>query len=271
MQFDELAAFVAAHQPLLVLTGAGCSTASGLADYRDQAGQWKRAQPITLATFTDDLRARRRYWMRSAVGWPVFAAAEPNPAHLMLARLEKRGYLQHLITQNVDGLHQRAGHQRVTDLHGQLATVTCLSCGYTQPRAEFQQQLHDTNPGLMLQAVGYAPDGDADLHDVDTDAFQIPACHCGGIIKPDVVFFGENVPRDRVKNAMTELQQASGMLVAGSSLMVYSGYRFCRRAEELKLPIASLTLGVTRADELLTLNVQGDCAAGLAALDSLLP
>lgn len=268
---EELASFVLANQPLFVLTGAGCSTASGLADYRDRSGQWKRPQPITLNTFTGDKSARKRYWMRSAVGWPVFAAAKANGAHHALARLENRGYLRQLVTQNVDGLHQQAGHQNVIDLHGQLATVSCLSCGKTQPRHEFQQALDAANPGMSLDAIEFAPDGDADLQDANPDAYQVPDCHCGGMLKPDVVFFGENVPRERVAKARAELQNSSGVLVAGSSLMVYSGYRFCRRAHEYDLPIASLTRGVTRADELLTLNIQGDCSAELVALDALLP
>ncbi len=268
---DELASFVKANQPLFVLTGAGCSTASGLADYRDQSGQWKRPQPITLAAFTGDLQARKRYWMRSTAGWPVFSAAQPNAAHNVLARLEKRGYLQQLVTQNVDGLHQSAGHKKVIDLHGQLSTVSCLSCAQTQTRKKFQQQLLECNPQITLKTLEYAPDGDAEIAQINTNSFHIPECNCGGIIKPDVVFFGENVPRQRVSDAMAQLQHAAGVLVAGSSLMVYSGFRFCRRAEELHLPIASLTLGVTRADSFLTLNVQGECTTVLTELDRLLP
>jgi len=260
----DLGRFIIDHQPLFVLTGAGCSTRSGLADYRDQAGNWKRQQPITASKFIHDEKARQRYWARSIVGWQSFDAATANATHRGLAALQSRHFEQRLVTQNVDGLHQLAGHQRVVELHGSLASVICLTCGTQQPRRDFQQQLLDHNPALnpltLEKRATPAPDGDADLNiSIDTE-IKIPACQCGGLIKPNVVFFGENVPRPRVEECLDALHQSRGMLVVGSSLMVYSGYRFCKRAAQASIPIASVNLGVTRADDLLTLNLQGDCA-----------
>ncbi|MBX2825577.1 MAG: NAD-dependent protein deacetylase [Gammaproteobacteria bacterium] len=262
---SDLALFVQEHQPLFVLTGAGCSTLSGLADYRDAAGKWKRQQPITGQVFINDERARQRYWARSALGWPAFDAAVPNAAHQMLTQLQTRGFERQLVTQNVDGLHQRAGHQGVIELHGHLARVTCLGCGRAQSRTDYQHQLLAINPDLSHQHATAAPDGDADLED-DTFVVNVPPCTCGGLMKPDVVFFGENVPRERVQQATAALAHSRGMLVVGSSLMVYSGYRFCKQAAELNIPIASINQGVTRADSLLTLNVQADCADALTGL-----
>ena len=271
-QLTDLVDFVRLNQPVFVLGGAGCSTRSGLADYRDQQGQWKRQQPITGSTFVNNEASRKRYWARSAAGWTMFAAAQPNQAHKALARLQRGGYLSRLGTQKVDGLHQKAGHEQVIDLHGRLATVSCRQCGTAQPRDEFQQQLLGLNPQLAQTAQRYAPDGDADLPDGIEENVRVPSCDCGGILKPDVVFFGENVPKPVVADAMQSLGNSGSMLVAGSSLMVYSGYRFCKRADELGIPIASVNLGVTRADHLLSVNVQADCGGTLAGLaDQLVP
>lgn len=262
-----LADFVDRHPRLFVLTGAGCSTSSGIPDYRDAEGDWKRPQPVTFQAFTGEAATRRRYWARSLLGWPRFAAARANPAHRALAVLEAQGRIEALVTQNVDGLHQQAGSHAVIDLHGRLDRVVCLGCGVRFPRARFQQDLLGRNPGWERHAAAVAPDGDADLDGVDFAAFQVPDCaQCGGMLKPDVVFYGESVPRARVQAAVEHLRRSDALLVVGSSLMVYSGFRFARMAAEAGLPLASLTLGRTRADALLALRLQADCVAVLPRL-----
>ncbi|UYB52188.1 NAD-dependent protein deacetylase [Xanthomonas sp. AM6] len=259
-----LQAFVEGHRRLFVLTGAGCSTDSGIPDYRDAAGDWKRAQPVTYQAFMGELATRQRYWARSLVGWPRFGHARPNATHAALAQLEARGQVELLLTQNVDRLHQAAGSQAVIDLHGRLDVVRCMGCERRLPREEFQQQLLRHNPQWATLQAGQAPDGDADLEDVDFAAFAVPACtHCGGVLKPDVVFFGENVPRERVAAAFAHLQQADAMLVLGSSLMVYSGFRFVQAAARAGVPIAAVNLGRTRGDDLLSLKLAQPCAQAL--------
>jgi len=263
---DALREFLHAHPQVFVLTGAGISTNSGIPDYRDAAGQWKRQPPITWQAFVQEPRARARYWARSFVGWPVVARARPNGAHAALARLQQAGRLAGLVTQNVDGLHSRAGHEAVIDLHGRIDQVVCLDCGATAPRAQVQLQLAERNPAWTSLQAGTAPDGDADLDGLDFTDFRPPTCaRCDGLLKPDVVFFGENVPRARVQAAQDALAQAGAMLVVGSSLMVYSGYRFARMARERALPLVLLTRGVTRADDIATLKLSAECEATLAA------
>ncbi|WP_058363379.1 NAD-dependent protein deacetylase [Xanthomonas translucens] len=264
-----LQAFVARHRRLFVLTGAGCSTDSGIPDYRDAAGDWKRAQPVTYQAFMGELATRQRYWARSLVGWPRFGYARPNATHAALAQLEARGQVELLLTQNVDRLHQAAGSAAVIDLHGRLDVVRCMECERRLPREDFQQQLLQRNPHWATLQAGQAPDGDADLEDVDFAVFAVPACtQCGGVLKPDVVFFGENVPRERVAAAFAHLQQADAMLVLGSSLMVYSGFRFVQAAAKACMPIAAVNLGRTRGDDLLSLKLAQPCAQ---ALEFLLP
>lgn len=261
-----LAGFLAAHQRLLVITGAGISTASGIADYRDRDGAWKRPPPMTYQAFTGSEAARRRYWARSLLGWPRMARARPNPAHHLLAGLQQRGQVQALVTQNVDGLHQAAGSDAVIDLHGRLDAVVCLGCGARSARAQLQQVLEAANPGWLERPAGIAPDGDADLDEVDFSCFQVPACtHCAGVLKPDVVFFGESVPRTRVATVQAHLAAADSVLVVGSSLMVWSGFRFVKAAADAGLPIAILNRGLTRADGLATLTCDEDIASALAA------
>ncbi|WMC11007.1 NAD-dependent protein deacetylase [Oceanimonas pelagia] len=247
--------FIQAHPRLLVLTGAGISTDSGIPDYRDHQGQWKRRQPVQHPDFMGCEHTRKRYWGRSLVGWPVMRDARPNLAHSALAQLEQLGHVSLLVTQNVDGLHQRAGSEKVVDLHGRSDQVICMSCHYRCSREETHRRSAELNPDFIHYTAATAPDGDADL-DVDFSRFRIPECHrCGGILKPDVVFFGDNVPRQRVLDSLNALEAADGLLVIGSSLMVYSGFRFCRKAQEWNKPIAALTLGKTRADELLSLKL----------------
>lgn len=258
--------FIAQYPRLFVITGAGLSTASGIPDYRDADGQWKQARPIQFQDFVADPLARCRYWARSLIGWPRFARARPNNAHRALAELETKGHVQHIITQNVDRLHQQAGNRRVIDLHGRLDRVDCLGCHRRLPRATLQPLLATANPDFAAYSASTAPDGDALLEGVAFGDFRVPDCpRCGGILKPSVVFFGENVPHERVRTAYARLEQSDAVLVIGSSLMVYSGYRFCRAALEQGKPIAALNLGRTRADDALTLKLGQPCGEVLAA------
>lgn len=264
---ERLRAFVDAHPRLVILTGAGCSTESGIPDYRDALGDWKRSPPVQYQDFMDSEQARRRYWSRSMLGFPLMDAAKPNAAHRWLADLESAGRMELLITQNVDGLHQRAGSRQVVDLHGRIHQVLCTDCGMRLERSLLQQRLESLNPGLPQLRAAIGPDGDADLDDVELSGFRLPSCDvCGGILKPDVVFFGENVPRPRVDQGFSAIGRADAMLVLGSSLKLYSGFRFCREAARAGLPIAAVNLGVTRADESLSMKVEAPCAALFAAL-----
>lgn len=257
--------FIETHPRLFVLTGAGVSTDSGIPDYRGREGEWKRAPPVTLQAFMHDHATRQRYWARSLIGWPHFSRAQPNPAHRALAQLEHRGQIKLLVTQNVDRLHQHAGSERVVDLHGRLDEVRCMECDWRAPRDAFQLQLTERNPAWQHLDATIAPDGDADLDGQDFARFDVPACpRCGGIVKPDVVFFGEGVPRERVEAATQALHAADAVLVVGSSLMVYSGYRFVQAAAKVGKPVAAVTLGRTRADALLSLKVDARCSDALA-------
>lgn len=269
---DAIANIISSDSTITVLSGAGCSTGSGLGDYRDRSGQWKRAQPITGQTFRNDRIARHRYWARSSVGWPAFSAARPNRAHHALVALEQTGIARHLITQNVDQLHQQAGQQSVIDLHGVLGSVSCIACGYSDSRDSFQELLLEANTWLANLSAAYAPDGDADLETDDQlleqlNNMHIPGCpKCNALMKPDVVFFGENVAKPIVEEAMEQLRATDLLLVAGSSLMVFSGYRFCRDAHQRGQPIVIFNDGKTRADDIATLLVDGDCAEQLSQL-----
>lgn len=261
--------FVEDHPRLFVLTGAGCSTDSGIPDYRDRDGQWKRPPPVNYSAFMHEPATRRRYWARSMVGWRRFGSALPNAAHHALAELERRGRVELLVTQNVDRLHQRAGSERVIDLHGRLDEVRCMGCDWRLARHAFQRMLVERNPAWARLDAADAPDGDADLEGHDFASFDVPPCpHCGGIVKPDVVFFGEAVPRERVDAAARAWQAADAVLVVGSSLMVYSGYRFVDAAARAGKPVAAVTLGRTRADALLTLKVDARCHEALAFLQT---
>ncbi len=264
---SPLQQFIQDYPRLFVLTGAGCSTDSGIPDYRDRDGQWKRPPPVSYSAFMHEPATRQRYWARSMIGWPRIGGALPNATHRALARLEQRGQIELLVTQNVDRLHQRAGSERVIDLHGRLDQVRCMSCDWRLPRDDFQRGLTRRNLAWCQLDAATAPDGDADLDGQDFSRFDVPACpRCAGIVKPDVVFFGENVPRERVDAATRAWQSADAVLVVGSSLMVYSGYRFVRAAAEAGKPVAALTMGRTRADPLLNLKVDAACEHALAFL-----
>lgn len=250
---EALAAFLAGRRAL-VLSGAGVSTDSGIPDYRGP-GRVRR-DPMRYQQFVGSAAHRRRYWARSSVGWPYTAAARPNVVHGAVARLERRGVATAVLTQNVDGLHQRAGSQRVLELHGSLATVACLACGARSARARFQERLVAANPTFAAQylptALGpddVAPDGDVEIPDAAADGLVVPPCEgCGGALKPDVTFFGENVPKPRVERAYALADAADALVVLGSSLTVYSGYRFVRRAKAAGRPVAIVNDGATRGD-----------------------
>lgn len=256
------------HPRWLVITGAGCSTEVGIPDYRDPTGQWKRTPPVTYQAFMGDALVRQRYWARSLVGWRVMGQAQPGKAHHALAALECAGHVPLLLTQNVDGLHSAAGSQNVLDLHGRIDTVRCMDCGHRFARADWQQALVALNPDWAQLQARTAPDGDADLEGLPFADFRIPPCpHCAtGTLKPDVVFFGESVPRDRVQRALDALAQVDGVLVAGSSLMVYSGFRFVQAAADAGLPVLAINQGRTRADALLAAKLQADVGQSLQAL-----
>ncbi|MBV8516091.1 MAG: NAD-dependent protein deacetylase [Acidobacteria bacterium] len=272
---ERIAEFLARARRLVVLTGAGCSTESGIPDYRSPGGAWTRHKPIYYNAFVRSAEVRRFYWARSYRGWPRFDAARPNAAHRALAELESRGRVHQLITQNVDDLHQEAGSRAVIQLHGRNRIVICLGCNGTIPREEMQARLAERNAEWLAAApwhrlhaddADFAPDGDADVAPDVVSDFEVPECHrCGGVLKPHVVFFGESVPRDKVDYAFRRVEEADAMLVAGSSLTVWSGYRFVKRAAERGLPIAIVNIGPTRADDLATLKVEAKCDEVLPA------
>lgn len=248
----ELADFIARHPKLWILTGAGVSTDSGIPDYRDAQGQWKRSPPVQHGDFMGSHAVRQRYWARALVGFKALREAQVSGAHRALAALEHMGFVEMLVTQNVDRLHQRAGSRKVIDLHGRADTVSCMACGYHMMRHAMHSEMAQLNPRFAALDAGHAPDGDADL-ETDFSGFTVFDCpRCGGILKPDVVYYGDVVPPARRVAAQAGLQNAQAVLAVGTSLMVYSGYRFCREAHAMGLPVASLSLGVTRADALLT-------------------
>lgn len=250
-----------------VLTGAGCSTLSGIPAYRDESGAWRHKAPIQFREFVHNEAIRRRYWARSFVGFERVHRAEPNGAHRALVRFERLGRARLLVTQNVDGLHQKAGSVGVVDLHGQIAEVECLSCRARLHRAALQQRLLDANPWLAsTRSSGPTPDGDAELDPSACEDLVVPSCElCGGVLKPAVVFFGENVPKPRIEDAYRALAESDALLVVGSSLMVFSGYRFAHRAAELAKPVVIINNGLTRADTLAELKLRGECGALLDA------
>ncbi len=255
-----LADFLGQAGSLAVLCGAGVSTASGIPDYRDRNGEKKHADPIQYGDFVKKPVYRQRYWARSYVGWRRFGRARPNAAHYALAELEDLGKVDTLITQNVDRLHHDAGNRSVIELHGDLSKVRCVTCDGVTSRSDFQSRLRAANPGWHAEVFRYKPDGDAELAEKTYRGFRVPACpDCDGIMKPDVVMFGEAVPKERVADATSAVERADALLIVGSSLMVFSGYRFARQAAALNKPIAIVNQGVTRADDIAALKVDEDC------------
>lgn len=242
---------------IVVLTGAGCSTESGIPDYRGPGTRARARNPIQHMEFLSRPEVRARYWARALIGWPRFSSARPNAAHQTLAELERDGYVLGLITQNVDRLHHAAGSSRVIELHGALADVRCLSCGERVARKDVQERLLALNPGFLEQQVEMRPDGDAELPVEAVSSFRVADCeHCGGALKPDVVFFGDNVPRPTVDAAFAMLEEGDALLVVGSSLAVFSGYRFVLRAAERHMPIGMINIGESRGAELADVCVE---------------
>jgi NAD-dependent SIR2 family protein deacetylase len=273
-QIDQLLAFLHQHPRVLVLTGAGLSTASGIPDYRDKDGVRRGRNPIQGPDFRKSEAVRRRYWARSMAGYPTLAGAAPNAAHYALAQLEAAGRLHGIITQNVDGLHHQAGSHKVIELHGNIHGVLCLDCRAVHPRAQIQDWLVQANPSLVPtgpagEVVPEArPDGDAELELDEFHDFQLPACPaCGGTLQPDVIFFGDNIPPARTAQALQWAEDSDAVLVVGSSLMVFSGFRFAKLAAQANKPIAAINLGKTRADELIGLKIE---AAAVDVLPRLL-
>ena len=263
----ELAALIAGRR-VVALTGAGCSTESGIPDYRGPGTARRARNPIQYREFVGSAATRRRYWARSFVGWPRMSAARPNPAHLALAALERAGHLRGIITQNVDRLHRAAGSRRVIELHGALADVRCTGCDRIESRHALQARLAAENPGWTAAFdIEQAPDGDAELAGDAVQRFRVLACiTCDGVLKPHVVFFGENVPRPVVDSAWALLDEAEVLLVVGSSLTVFSGFRFVRRAAERDMPVAIINLGQTRGDDLARVRVNAHAGEVLPRL-----
>jgi NAD-dependent SIR2 family protein deacetylase len=252
---------------VVILSGAGLSTESGIPDYRGPSGLARRAEPMTYQAFTGSPQARRRYWARSHHGWRHIAAAVPNAGHHAVAELQRRGLLAGIITQNVDGLHQAAGARPVIELHGSLHRVVCLHCGEQTSRAALDQRLRAANPAQAGGLTQISPDGDAILADEQAEAFRIADCRgCAGPLKPDVVFFGENVPRPRVEECYALTGRARALLVLGSSLTVMSGYRFVRHAARLAIPVAIINQGPTRGDTHARLTLDAPLGPTLTAL-----
>lgn len=253
----DLTAFLQTYPRLVVLTGAGVSAESGIPTYRDSSGTWLHREPIQEQAFLSDENTRRRYWARSRYGWPLIRDAQPNAAHFALAELEEQGLIDLLITQNVDGLHQRAGSGNVIDLHGRVDRARCMDCGTECARDQVQDLLERDNPWPSPPQKTKRPDGDMDIPDEIIHGLVLPTCqHCGGGLRPDVVFFGGFVPGPRVSGCLDALESADALLVVGSSLQVFSGFRFCRRAHQLGKPVAIINPGITRADDLAKLKLE---------------
>jgi NAD-dependent SIR2 family protein deacetylase len=252
----------------VVLTGAGISTSSGIPDYRDSEGVRRGRQPMMFQEFLNSPEARRRYWARAMLGWPRVRAAQPNAAHEAIARMQQHGLISGVITQNVDALHDQAGSDDVVELHGSLHWVLCLDCRQRTERDIIQRTLVEQNPYLAGVDAVQAPDGDTLLDPVFEARFQVPLCpHCGGQrMKPDVVFFGENVAPATAAKAMQRVEEAPGLLVVGSSLMAFSAFRLCRAVNDQDQPLLAINLGKTRADDLLDIKIEASCETLLPAL-----
>ncbi|BCL17794.1 NAD-dependent protein deacetylase [Micromonospora sagamiensis] len=264
---DAVAELVAAGG-VVVLSGAGLSTESGIPDYRGPSGVARRHTPMTYQTFTGDAAARRRYWARSHLGWRLVARAAPNAGHRAVARLQHAGLVDAVITQNVDGLHTAAGSPRVVELHGRLDEVVCLDCGNLTSREELDRRLREANPGFDVTVTAVNPDGDVDLPDEAVAAFRVVDCaFCRtGLLKPDVVFFGETVPASRVARCFDLVERARLLLVLGSSLTVMSGRRFVLRAAKRDVPVVIVNQGPTRGDGYAAVTVDAPLGRFLPAL-----
>ena len=263
---DEVVRAVERRQAV-VLSGAGLSTESGIPDYRGESGSLRRHTPMTYQDFVASAPGRQRYWARSHVGWRTIARARPNDGHRAVAELGRAGYLDGVITQNVDGLHQVAGSAGVVELHGSLDRVICLDCRGTSSRQELDERLRAANAGFDGVATRINPDGDVELADEVVRDFRLVGCaDCGGVLKPDVVFFGENVPAERVRQCYDLVERADSLLVLGSSLTVMSGLRFVRHAAKLGIPVLIINQGQTRGDSCATVRVERPLGAALTEI-----
>ena len=271
---NELLNFIGGASKLFVLTGAGVSTESGVPDYRSEGvGLYatSKSRPIQYSDFLHKPDRRQRYWARNYAGWPRFSSVKPNETHHFLASLEKHGNCHWLVTQNVDRLHSKAGSRRITELHGSTHDVICLKCNQLTERESLQTRMRDINPNFFAEMEGEAPDGDAFVEHEAVLTFKVPDCEaCGGMLKPNVVFFGDNVPTDRVQSVRDRLSECDAMVVMGSSLQVYSSYRFVLAARDLHVPIAIVNIGPTRGDDKAKLLVPARCGEIVGRMSSLI-
>ena len=261
---DEFIYSLQSKRNIWILTGAGISAPSGIPTYRDDKGEWKSANPIQHNDFINHESYRQRYWARSMVGWKLTGRANPNATHFAIAALQETGRVSQIVTQNVDGLHNRAGAKEVIDLHGRLSEIKCLDCEVVSKRAAYQPRLVEKNPELDEYQATIMPDGDANVEDFDMSKINIPACeNCGGVLMPNVVFFGGIVPRERVDNAFNTLAESDCLLVIGSSLKVFSGFRFPRWASQNNLPLFAVNQGEMRGKELFAQILTEPCEEAL--------
>ncbi|XP_046417256.1 NAD-dependent protein deacylase Sirt4 isoform X1 [Neodiprion fabricii] len=272
-ELSELESFMTNSNKICVLTGAGISTESGIPDYRSEGvGLYARSdrRPVLYKEFCESKQTRRRYWARNYVGWPRFSSFVPNSTHKILKNLEDAGKVSCVITQNVDNLHFKAGSKNVIELHGTAFRVTCLNCDHKISRYDLQKILQQNNKDMKAEAQMMRPDGDVELSQDQVENFVVPSCgKCGGILKPDIVFFGDNVPRQRVDKVKQEVEMADSLLVLGSSLSVFSGLRIILQAVEAKRPIAIVNIGKTRADQYAQIKVAARCGEILPKICSL--
>eukprot|EP01004_Peranema_trichophorum_P006780 NODE_5588_length_994_cov_43.092997_g5012_i0.p1 GENE.NODE_5588_length_994_cov_43.092997_g5012_i0~~NODE_5588_length_994_cov_43.092997_g5012_i0.p1 ORF type:complete len:297 (-),score=45.65 NODE_5588_length_994_cov_43.092997_g5012_i0:103-936(-) len=270
-----LCKFIKDSRNLLAITGAGCSTESGIPDYRSPNGSYSKGhKPVTYPQFANVLKWRQRYWSRSFLGFPRMQNAQPNLAHLALSKMENEGHIHHIITQNVDGLHQRAGSQNIVELHGSIYSVVCLGCNDRTNRSDIQNRLIDLNPSWQKiqidKEVNLRPDGDLEL-DLDTSSFVIPDCEkCGGILKPDVVMFGENVAKPVVNLCQFLVSKSDAVLIVGTSLQVMSIFRFVKQAHEMHIPIVIVSKGPTRADQFVPFKIEESCGETLSTVSKMI-
>lgn len=266
-KLEQLAHHLANKQRIWVLTGAGISAPSGIPTYRDHKGQWQASKPIQHNEFIDHHEYRQRYWARSMVGWKPVKQAQPNSAHFAISALQKQGFVSQIVTQNVDRLHSVAGAEDVIDLHGRLDQNVCLDCNDISERADYQSRLVATNPELDGYVTNFLPDGDANVEDFDMRKVHVPPClKCGGTLMPHVVFFGGMVPRQRVDTAFNTLEQSDCVLVVGSSLTVYSGFRFAKKAYENQIPLYAINQGDMRGQDMFTHVAPVPCETALPDL-----
>ncbi|CAL1536153.1 unnamed protein product [Lymnaea stagnalis] len=266
-----LQSFISEHSKLFVLTGAGISTESGIPDYRSEGvGLYatSKTRPVQYADFLKKETIRQRYWARNFIGWPRFSSFQPNRSHYILSDWERLGKVHWLVTQNVDALHYKAGSQNVTELHGSAHRVICLSCNFKFTRHAMQDMIIDINPDWSSEAVSIGPDGDVALNSANISDFKVPTCpKCCGILKPEITFFGDNVPKNTVHFVLEKMFESDAVLVIGSSLEVYSGYRFMHRARECGMKIAIINIGPTRADKLADIRISARCGDILQRLN----